>query len=177
MAGLGRKVWSAGDVLAAAEVNGYLMDQAVMVFDDAAARTAAIAAPSEGMIAYLKDSDGMFYYDGAAWEVVGIDPITFTSSTATAFTVQSSDAGSFLRFTNAGTVTIGTATAFSAGQQVQILADGASLAVTSGSGVTLGGAGTAGTALTFNVGGQYEALSVFCVAADEYRVIGNVTSA
>jgi hypothetical protein len=176
MAGLGRKVFTAGEVLTAANVQGFLMDQTTMVFDTSAARGSAIAAPTEGMVTYLKDTNELSFFDGAAFVAIGGDP-AFTSSTATAFTVQSSDAGSFLRFTNAGTVTIGTATAFSAGQQVQILADGASLAVTSGSGVTLGGAGTAGTALTFNVGGQFEALSVFCVAADEYRVIGNVTSA
>jgi hypothetical protein len=38
MAGLGRRVFSAGEVLTAANVNGYLMDQSVMVFDDDAAR-------------------------------------------------------------------------------------------------------------------------------------------
>jgi hypothetical protein len=33
MAGLGRKVFAAGEVLTAANVGGYLMDQTVMVFD------------------------------------------------------------------------------------------------------------------------------------------------
>jgi hypothetical protein len=55
VAGLGRKVFTAGEVLEASEVNGYLMDQAVMVFADSAARTAAIASPSEGMVTYLQD--------------------------------------------------------------------------------------------------------------------------
>jgi len=177
MAGLGRKVWSAGDVLAAADVNGYLMEQAVMVFDDSTARSSAIGTPTEGMVTYLKDSNGLFYYDGAAWQVVGLDPITFTSSTATAYTVASGDAGSYLRFTDAATLTIGTTTAFTAGQQVQILADGTALSITSGTGVTLGGAGTAGTALTFSVGGQYEAVAVIAVDTNTYRIIGNVTAA
>ena len=177
MAGLGRKVWAAGDVLAAADVNGYLMDQAVMVFDDAAARTSAIATATEGMITYLKDSNGLFYYDGSAWTVVGLDPITFTSSTATAYTVTSSDAGSYLQFTNAGTVTISTATAFTAGQQVQILADGTALTIAGDGGVTLAGAGTAGTAVSFTVGNQYEAVAIVGVGSDAYRIIGNVTGA
>jgi hypothetical protein len=177
MAGLGRKVFVANEVLTAADVNGYLMDQAVMVFDDSTARGSAIGTATEGMVTYLKDSNGLFYYDGASWQVVGLDPITYTSSTATAYTVASGDAGSFLRFTDAATLTIGTTTAFSAGQQVQILADGTALSIAGGTGVTLGGAGTAGTALTFSVGGQYEAVSVFCVDTNTYRVIGNVTAA
>ena len=67
MSGLGRKVFTAGEVLAAADVNGYLMDQSVMVFADAAARTAAIAAPSEGMASYLIDTSSFEIYDGSAW--------------------------------------------------------------------------------------------------------------
>ena len=175
MAGAGYREFQANEVLTAANVNTYLMEQAIMVFDDSAARGSAIAAPSEGMVTYLKDSNGLFYYDGSAWTVVGLDPITFTSSTATAYTIADSDAGSYLRFTNAGTVTVSTATAFTAGQQVQILADGTALSITT-DGATIGGAGTAGTAVTFTVGAQYEALSIFCVDTDTYRIIGNVSA-
>jgi len=42
MAGLGRKVFTAGEVLTAANVNGYLMDQTVMVFAGTAARSSAL---------------------------------------------------------------------------------------------------------------------------------------
>lgn len=176
MAGLGRKVFTAGEVLTAANVNGYLMDQSVMVFADSAARTAAIGTPSAGMVSYLADTSALQVY-GTAWADVAPAQATLTSSTAVAYTVASSDAGNFLRFTDAATVTVGTATAFTAGQQVQILADGTALSIAGGTGVTLGGAGTAGTALTFAVGGQYEAVSIFCVDTDTYRVIGNVSVA
>lgn len=175
MAGLGKKTFVAGEVLTAADVNGYLMDQAVMVFDDSAARGSAIASPTEGMVSYLKDSDALQIYT-TEWGPISASA-TLTSSTATAYTVASADAGNYLRFTDAATVTIGTTTAFTAGQQVQILADGTALSIAGGTGVTLGGAGTAGTALTFSVGGQYEAVSVFCVDTDTYRVIGNVSEA
>jgi len=47
------------------------MEQAVMVFADASARTSAIAAPSEGMVTYLTGTNVIEYYDGAAW--VGIN--------------------------------------------------------------------------------------------------------
>jgi hypothetical protein len=57
-----RKVFVAGEILTAADVNTNLMDQAVMVFDDSAARGSAIPSPSEGMVTYLKDTDQLFKY-------------------------------------------------------------------------------------------------------------------
>jgi hypothetical protein len=70
-AGLGYKEFTTGDVLTAADANGYLASQVVMVFASAAARTSAIASPQEGMIAYLKDTNAVEKYDGAAWVSVG----------------------------------------------------------------------------------------------------------
>lgn len=66
-AGLGYKEFATGDVLTAADANGYLASQVVMVFADAAARTAAITSPQEGMISYLKSTDATQYYSGSAW--------------------------------------------------------------------------------------------------------------
>tara|TARA_R110000764_G_scaffold133431_2_gene221529 strand:+ start:2083 stop:2460 length:378 start_codon:yes stop_codon:yes gene_type:complete len=72
LSGLGRKVFTAGEVLAAADVNGYLMDQSVMVFANAAARTAAISSPAAGMMTFLVDVAAVNVYDGSAWvEVSG----------------------------------------------------------------------------------------------------------
>jgi hypothetical protein len=70
-AGLGFKEFTTGDVLTAADANGYLASQVVMVFADAAARTSAIASPQEGMISYLKDTNSTEYYSGSAWVAVG----------------------------------------------------------------------------------------------------------
>lgn len=53
--------------LTASEVNTYLMDQSVMVFDSATARSAALTTPTEGMVTYLKDVDQLAYYDGSNW--------------------------------------------------------------------------------------------------------------
>jgi len=76
-AGLGFKNFTSGEVLTAADVNGYLNSQTVMVFADAAARTAAITSPQEGMISYLKDTNATQYYSGSAWVGVGAaSPLT-----------------------------------------------------------------------------------------------------
>jgi hypothetical protein len=69
-AGLGFKTFTTGEVLTAADTNGYLM-QGVLVFASAAARDAAITSPEEGQCCYLKDTDAVLTYSGAAW--VGFD--------------------------------------------------------------------------------------------------------
>jgi hypothetical protein len=82
MAGLGYKVFTAGEVLTAANVNGYLMEQSVMVFAGTAARESALGtAVSEGMVAYLSDTNTLQYYDGAAWQNVS-SPGDITAVTA-----------------------------------------------------------------------------------------------
>lgn len=89
-AGQGYIEFATGDVLTASAANGYLASQVVMVFADAAARTAAIASPQEGMISYLKDTNATQYYSGSAWvSVGGSSPLTtkgdlYTYSTADA---------------------------------------------------------------------------------------------
>ena len=100
---------------------------------------------------------------------------TLTNSAAATYTVVTADAGKFLRFTSDVTITVSTATDFTVGQQVQIFADGATLTVTT-NGATIAGAGVLTTSGSFTVGNQYEALSIVCVAADEYRIIGNVSA-
>jgi hypothetical protein len=70
-AGLGDIEFTTGDVLTAAQANGYLASQVVLVFADAAARTAAIASPQEGMFSYLKDTNATQYYSGSAWVSIG----------------------------------------------------------------------------------------------------------
>jgi len=60
-----RKVFTPGEVLAAAEVNEFLMDQAVMTFAGTAARGSAIGTATEGMLTYLADSDSFEFFDGS----------------------------------------------------------------------------------------------------------------
>jgi hypothetical protein len=73
MAGAGFKDFVAGEVLTASDVDTYLMQQTIMVFADASARTTALSAVlAEGMMAYLQDLNTVQVYDGTEWvEVAG----------------------------------------------------------------------------------------------------------
>jgi uncharacterized protein YabE (DUF348 family) len=75
MAGAGFKTFAVGEVLTANTVNTYLMQQSVMVFADASARSTAITSPSEGMVTYLTGDNSLSFYNGTAWETIVTDPI------------------------------------------------------------------------------------------------------
>lgn len=81
-AGQGFKTFTTGEVLTAGDVNGYLM-QGINVFANTTARNAAITAPAEGQFAFTKDTNSLWYYDGAAWVASGatgdIEGVTVTS--------------------------------------------------------------------------------------------------
>jgi hypothetical protein len=83
-AGLGFKDFTTGEVLTAADVDGYLM-QGVWVFASATARDAAVTSPQEGNFAYLKDTNVTTYYTGSAWanlDTTGMtNPMTTTGDT------------------------------------------------------------------------------------------------
>jgi len=74
-AGLGFKTFTTGEVLTAADTNGYLM-QGVLVFASSAARASAITSPQEGQYSYLKDTDALEYYSGSAWVGAPVGDIT-----------------------------------------------------------------------------------------------------
>jgi hypothetical protein len=101
-----------------------------------------------------------------------------TASTATSYTVLTTDRYKILEFDSASntTVSIGTATAFQAGERVDILQDGAGTVTITRDGtvVSLAGRGTAGTA--YKIGQRYDAVSVVCVGTNSYRIIGNATA-
>jgi hypothetical protein len=101
-----------------------------------------------------------------------------TASTATSYTVLTTDRYKILEFDggSATTVTFSTATAFIAGERVDILQDGAGTVTITRDGtvVSLAGRGTAGTA--YRIGQRYDAVSVVCVGTNSYRIIGNATA-
>jgi hypothetical protein len=62
-----RKTFVDGQTLPASDLNNFLMNQSVMTFSNAAARTAAITTPLEGMITYLEDTDLISVYESGSW--------------------------------------------------------------------------------------------------------------
>jgi hypothetical protein len=82
MAGAGYKLFATGDVLTAAQVNTYLMQQTVMVFASSAARTTALSGVlAEGMVSYLQDTNSLEVYDGSAWVGATGDITALTAGT------------------------------------------------------------------------------------------------
>lgn len=73
MPGLGVRNFGT-EVLTSANVNGYLMQQSVMVFADVATRTAQFAAhsitPSAGMVCYVTALGELQVYNGSTWQPV-----------------------------------------------------------------------------------------------------------
>lgn len=102
----GFKDFAPGDILTAADVDDYLMRQAVMRFADASARTSALSGVLvEGMMSYLKDTDTVEVYDGSAWVGVG-GVATLAASGGTEVT---SGGYKYHTFTSSGTLTVSTA--------------------------------------------------------------------
>lgn len=85
---MSRKVFTADEILTAADVNSFLMDQTVMSFAGTAARGSAIITPTEGMVSYLEDIDSLSIYNGTQW-VTNRPTMTFASSAARGSAVPS----------------------------------------------------------------------------------------
>jgi hypothetical protein len=66
MAGLGYKSFTAGEVLTAADLNGYLIEQTIMNFSGTAARGSALPSPSTGMVAHVGGGT-VTIYNGTSW--------------------------------------------------------------------------------------------------------------
>ena len=102
------RIFAAGEVLSAANVNDYLAEQAIATFAGTAARSSAIASPSEGQFAYLQDTDQLSYYTGSAWvNAPGKNPtlyapeevVNVSASTATGTVTINSNTDSITYYT------------------------------------------------------------------------------
>ena len=88
MAGAGRKDWTAGAQVAAADMDQYLMEQTVMQFATSAARDTALASIlDEGLMSQQADSNCLTVYSGTAWSTTG--PLYGVGLTWTPAVVQS----------------------------------------------------------------------------------------
>lgn len=175
MAGLGKKTFQANEVLSAAEVNGYLMDQSIMRFADASARSSAIGTPTEGMTSYLDSEDRIEIFDGSNWVTNPVSsedinyPVSYESGST--YTVQTADANKIIVFSNACTVTINASTDFAVGDRVDLVGDGSSLTIEADQ-ASLRGAGASSGEYSLN--DQYGIVSILCVNEDNYRIVGNI---
>lgn len=187
MAGQGYKVWSAGDVLAAADVNGYLMQQSVMVFASSAARSSALGtASAEGMVTWLSDTNVLEAATGTAtWvqvypasvaSVAGSAIVFGSTAVSAAYTAVAGLDNASIIVTGTAAVTVTVPDILGVGDSLNIIRDGGTVTIAAGTGVTSwAGAGTAGTAVTFKIDQQYNGAQVIKTAANTYRVIGKIT--
>jgi hypothetical protein len=72
MAGLGWKLWSTGDTVSAADFQGYIADEVISVHASTSARDTQISSPTEGMFAFTKDTDTLYYRSSSAWVAVDL---------------------------------------------------------------------------------------------------------
>jgi hypothetical protein len=101
------KVFTNGSTLQASEVNDNLMRQAVSTFSNAAARTAAITAPSEGMLTYLEDVNRYESFNGTSWgSAFGLQQIVPTSIARGASGSASVNAGGAVTFTGTESISL-----------------------------------------------------------------------
>jgi len=199
-AGLGFKTFTTGEVLTAADTNGYLM-QGVLVFASSAARASAITSPQEGQYSFLKDTDALEYYSGSAWVGAPVGDITavntavtsgltggaasgsvdlslllnFNAQTGTTYTLVSTDLNKLVTTSNASAVTVTVPpSVFSAGQQINVQSIGVGLtSFAQGSGVTITSTGATATAPILRA--RYSAATIICTAANTFTIIGDLT--
>ncbi len=185
MAGAGVRLFTAGSVLTASQVNTYLMDQVIARFPDSATRDSSFGglgepALSEGRLCYL-DSDNRIYVniDGtvSGWTVVGEIPDTTISTKTTNYTVSLSDKNSIVEMNVAGANTVSvptnTSVPFPIGSQITI--------TQYGTGKTQIVATTPGTTTIRSTPGtylraQYSAATLVKRATDEWYLIGDLSA-
>lgn len=172
MAGLGKKTFTAGEVLTAADVNGYLMEQSVMVFGGTASRASAIPTPSTGMVSFLTDTDITEAYDGQTWNPID-SFINVRAAGTAAYTLASGDQGDLLQLNGTFTVTVPADSTFNfpVGTQINILNIGSGTITTAGAvGVTLNG--TPGLKLR----AQWSSATLIKRAANTWVIIGDLAA-
>jgi hypothetical protein len=181
VAGAGAKLFVSGDVLTAAQVNTYLMEQSIMRFADEATRDDAFGGVGEltlasGMFAITNDTNTLWFYTGSAWESAGATTqgLTLNAETGTTYTLALSDSGKFVTQTNAAaiatTIPPNSTVAFPIGTQVNLMQLGAgAITITAGAGVTLRSADS-----LVITNGQYSVATCVKIDTDEWVLIGNL---
>jgi len=124
MAGAGFKTWATGDLVNASEFNTYIQEEVVMVFADSTARDSAITSPSEGMFAFLKDTDTLTYHNGSTWgSFIGEGDITAVNTSATSGLSGGATSGAVNLNVDVSQLTDGTAISVDVANDLLILED------------------------------------------------------
>jgi len=79
----GFKVFAVGEVLTAADVNDYLMEQSISIFANSTARDAQITSPIEGQFCYLADSNVLQLYTTSWNDFIGEGDISAVNTSGT----------------------------------------------------------------------------------------------
>lgn len=177
MAGIGRKIWTAGEVATAFNIQNYLQDQVVQVYGSTANRGSAVGTPTDGMVSFLTSNNSLeVYFDDSWYKVRGSRVGSYAATGGTSTVPTSLVNNSMLLYGTAG-ATVVVPDIFAIGDRVDVVRDSAGVVnIVAGTGVfEWAGAGTAGTAVVFKIDQQYNAATVLKVANNSYRVIGRVT--
>lgn len=178
MAGLGHRSWTPGEIIAADNVQQYLQDQTVQVYNNSAARGSALVGfIAEGMVSYLKDSTALSpieYFDGSDWKNVIPDSIpaelveTNTASKSADYAITANDKNSFLLL--AGGITLTVNNVLGAGESINFVqTSSGTVTFTAGSGVTLLSKNS-NTKMT----DAYSAVSLVSAGAGNYYLVGDL---
>lgn len=127
------KVFNAGEVLTAAEVNDNLMEQAVATFSTTAARDSSVPVPNEGQMAFTEDVNVVWIYDDTATST-GFKAFPHVAAVnviaSGAYTLSASDAGALVEIESNGTSSVfipaASAVAYPTNTVITILQSGAS---------------------------------------------------
>lgn len=169
-----KKTFVTNEVLTAADVNNFLMNQAVQTYETTAARSLAVSSATEGLVTYLQDSNRLDVATGSS-TYRGITYRTTTASTGATYTVSLDDANTLIYATGTPTVTV--PDVFGIGDAFEIVRGGGNVILQAGTGVTSwSGVGATGTSVSFRIDQQYSGAQVIKVAANSYVVIGRVVN-
>lgn len=162
------KVFVNGFPLNASELNTFVMPQTISTFADATARDGAIENPVEGQFSYLTGSNQLTKYNGASWENVDFATESAVQEKAINYTIQASDANSYIYATDEITITV--ADVLSPGQTINFIQNTeAAITFAADTGVTLN---SKEAKLLTN--GQYSGASLTCKASGVYYLVGDL---
>jgi hypothetical protein len=160
-----RKVFTAGEVLAAADVNSFLMDQTVMTFAGTAARGSAIGTAVEGMVTYLTDIDALSVYNGTQF-ITNRPIMTFAGTAARGSAIPSPVEGMTTYLNDSDSLQIHNGTSF-----IQ------TLSINEFQSYTPTVIANAGTLTTVSASGKFKLIGKVCLVMINIVITNNGTGA